>query len=97
VPAETHRGRDVIDRAAVERIVAEVISDVAGAGTPVDRASRLAADVGLDDMTLLDVVAEIERALGDRTVGFTLDDEEVLELRTVGDLVDTVCAMVGAP
>jgi acyl carrier protein len=37
----------------------------------------------------------LEEDIGERTVGFSFDDEDLAELRTVGDAVDYVMARLG--
>jgi acyl carrier protein len=44
---------------------------------------------------LIELVEALEEDIGERTVGFTVDDEDLAELRTVGDAVDYVVARLG--
>ena len=90
MPAETHRRDGQHDRIEIERLVADLLAD------DVSPDARLRDDLRLDDLGVLHLVGEIEHALGDRTVGFTVDDEELQDLRTVGDLVEIVLANLGA-
>ena len=38
----------------------------------------------------------LEEELGERTVGFSIDDEDLVDLRTVRDAVDYVVARLGS-
>jgi acyl carrier protein len=93
VPAETHVGRDRPGRDEVLRCVREQVALV----LEIDEAeaapgSRLVEDLGADELALIDVVEAIEAELGERTVGFTVADEDLGDVRTVADLVDVVAA-----
>ena len=89
MPAETHR-RGSAERSEVERVVLDALADVVGTPSALD--SRLRDDLGLDDIGVLDLVDEVEHAIGDRTVGGIVNDEDLDEILTVGDLVDVVTA-----
>jgi acyl carrier protein len=45
---------------------------------------------------VLDLVEGVISELGERTVGFTIDDDDLVELRTVRDAVDCVLAGLGS-
>ncbi len=93
MPAETHVGRDQVGPEDVVRCVrfntAEVLElhDV-----DVDLGARLVDDLGADELGLIDLVDAIEEELGERTVGFAIDDEDLADVATVGDLVEVVLA-----
>ena len=44
---------------------------------------------------VIELVEALEEELGERTVGFTIDDEDLGDLRTVQDAVDYVVARLG--
>ena len=54
--------------------------------------ATLRTDLDLDATLLFDVLEAIEEDVGERTVGFVVDDEDLADLHTVGDLVDYVVA-----
>jgi acyl carrier protein len=58
--------------------------------------ARLREDLDADDYALLDVVEAVEAELGERTVGMSIDDDDLMELRTVRDVVDCVLARLDA-
>ena len=46
-------------------------------------------------MALIELVEGLEEELGERSVGFRIEDEDLEELRTVRDAVDYVHAKLG--
>jgi acyl carrier protein len=62
----------------------------------ITRASSFADDLGADSLALIELVEVLEEDIGERTVGFSFDDEDLAELHTVGDAVDYVMARLGA-
>jgi acyl carrier protein len=62
----------------------------------VTREARFAEDLEADSLALIELVEALEEELGERTVGFTVDDEDLADLKTVGEAVDYVVARLGA-
>jgi acyl carrier protein len=93
VPAETHVGRDRLGPDDIVRCVrfntAEVL-ELPDVDVPLD--ARLVDDLGADELALIDLVEAIEEELGERTVGFAIDDDDLADVATVRDLVDVVSA-----
>ena len=52
-------------------------------------------DLHADPLALLALAAAIEEEIGERTVGFTIDDEDLADLHTVRDAVEYVVARLG--
>ncbi len=52
--------------------------------------AQFSADLDADSLALIELVEALEEELGERTVGFTIDDDDLADLRTVGDAVDYV-------
>jgi acyl carrier protein len=95
MPAETHVQRGPIGPDEVLRLVREVLTEVVGpAADGVEPGDRL-VDLGVDGLGVLALVEGVEQELGERTVGFALDDDDLADLETVGDVVDVVVARVG--
>ena len=95
MPAETHSHRSPIGRADVERIVHEQLVEILGAdpdGLGPD--TRLREDLDADDYALIDLVEAVEAEVGERSVGLHIDDDDLVEMRTVRDAVDCVLARV---
>jgi acyl carrier protein len=95
LPAETHTHRNPIDRDAVVAIVTERAADVAGVDPDgVDETTSF-TELGIDTMGLLELAEAIEDELGERTVGLQIDDDDLVELRSVGETVDYVLRRLG--
>ncbi len=55
-----------------------------------------ADDLEADSLALIELVEALEEELGERTVGFRIEDEDLQDLKSVRDAVDYVDAKVGA-
>jgi len=58
----------------------------------IQRDARLVEDLGLDSLDLVDMVVEMEKALGRR-----ISNEELKQIRTVGGAVDLLDGVKAAP
>ena len=56
--------------------------------------SDFATDLDADSLALIELVEALEEELGERTVGFRIEDEDLEDLKTVRDAVDYVYARV---
>jgi acyl carrier protein len=52
-------------------------------------------DLEADSLALIELVEALEEEVGERTVGFRIDDEDLEDLKTVRDAVDYVHGRVG--
>jgi acyl carrier protein len=52
-------------------------------------------DLDADSLALIELVEALEEELGERTVGFRIEDEDLEDLKTVRDAVDYVVAKLG--
>ncbi len=95
MPAETHTHRNPIDRDAVVAIVIERTADVAGVDPEEVSESTSFADLRLDTLGILELAEAIEDELGERTVGLQIDDDDLVELVSVGETVDYVLRRLG--
>jgi acyl carrier protein len=96
VPAETHVESGPIGPEEVERILRERLAEILEieeARITLD--SSFVDDLGADSLALIELVEALEDELGERTVGFSIDDEDLGDLRTVRDAVDYVVARLG--
>jgi len=93
VPAETHTQSAPLDREAVARLIKERLAEILeiDPGQIVETA-RFSEDLGADSLALIELVEAIEEELGERTVGFRIDDDDLDDLETVRDAVDYVVA-----
>jgi acyl carrier protein len=96
VPAETHVEQTPLGPDEVLALIRERLAEILeidGARVTLD--ARFAEDLEADSLALIELVEVLEAELGERTVGFSVDDEDLAELRTVGEAVDYVVARLG--
>ena len=94
MPAETHSHIGPVGDDDVERIVREQLVEILGVDADsVTLDTRLREDLDADDFAVIDLVEGVIAELGERTVGFSIDDDDLVELRTVRDAVE--CALAG--
>ena len=62
----------------------------------VELTSAFVDDLNADSLALIELVEALEGELGERSVGFRIDDEDLEDLKTVGDAVDYVMAKLGS-
>ena len=96
MPAETHVGRSPIGPDDVLRMIRERLSEI----LEIDEAritldSDFTADLDADSLALIELVEALEEELGERTVGFSIDDDDLGDLHTVRDAVDYVVHRLG--
>jgi acyl carrier protein len=97
VPAETHSQQQPFDRDAITTIVCEQLADILGIDVDaVTVDARLREDLDADDFALIDLADAVEAEVGERSVGVTLDDDDLAEVRTVGDAVEILVARLAA-
>jgi ribonuclease-3 len=95
MPAETHSRRSPVARDEVSRLVRERLAEILELDDDDVRAdARLRDDLHADDFALIEWAEAIEDELGERTVGFRLDDDDLAELDTVADAIDCVVARI---
>lgn len=96
MPAETHVERGPMDRQAVFELIRDRLSDILEIepGT-ISEGASFADDLEADSLALIELVEALEEELGERTVGFRIDDEDLEDLKTVRDAVDYVYGRVG--
>jgi len=61
----------------------------------IHEGDSFADDLDADSLALIELVEALEEELGERTVGFSFDDEDLADLHTVRDAVDYVVARLG--
>lgn len=93
MPAETHVTRGAMGPDEVFALIrdrlAEILEIEEGA---VSLDSSFTQDLEADSLALIELVEALEEELGERTVGFRIDDEDLADLKTVRDAVDYVVA-----
>ena len=97
MPAETHVEKGPLDRQQILELIRELLADILEIDpSTIRESSSFAEDLDADSLALIELVEGLEEELGERSVGFRIDDEDLEELRTVRDAVDYVDAKLGA-
>jgi acyl carrier protein len=96
MPAETHVEQGPMDRQAVFELIRDRLADILeiDAGG-IAEGQSFADDLQADSLALIELVEAIEEEVGERTVGFRIEDEDLEDLKTVRDAVDYVCSRLG--
>jgi acyl carrier protein len=96
MPAETHVERSPIGPDDVFGIIRERLAEILEIDEGrITMDSDFAADLDADSLALIELVEALEEELGERTVGFSIDDEDLGDLKTVRDAVDYVVHRLG--
>jgi acyl carrier protein len=96
MPAETHVAQGPIGPDEVYRILRERLAEILEIDEDrIKLESRFTEDLDADSLALIELVEALEEELGERTVGFSIDDEDLGDLRTVQEAVDYVVARLG--
>ena len=96
MPAETHVEKGPMDRQQVLELIRELLADILEIDpSTISESASFAEDLDADSLALIELVEGLEEELGERSVGFRIDDEDLEELRTVRDAVDYVHAKLG--
>jgi acyl carrier protein len=97
MPAETHVESGPMGPDEVLTLVRERLAEILEIDeTRVTRDARFAEDLEADSLALIELVEALEEELGERTVGFSVDDEDLADLKTVGEAVDYIVVRLGS-
>ncbi len=97
MPAETHSTHEPIGPEEVFATVRTHLSEILEIDDQtITLDAKFAEDLNADSLALIELVEALEEDLGERTVGFTVDDEDLGDLVTVRDAVDYVVSRLGA-
>jgi acyl carrier protein len=97
VPAETHVEKGPPDRQEVFELIRDQLADILEIEpSKIGESDSFSEDLDADSLALIELVEALEEELGERSVGFRIEDEDLEELRTVRDAVDYVVAKLGA-
>ncbi len=98
MPAETHVEKGPMGRREVFELIRDQLADILEVEpSSIAESSSFSEDLNADSLALIELVEALEQELGERTVGFRIDDEDLEDLRTVRDAVDYVVAKLQAP
>ena len=96
MPAETHSHTEAVSRDDVVALIRDQLSEILEIDPErVELTSAFVDDLGADELALIELVEALEGELGERSVGFRIDDEDLEDLRTVGEAVDYILARIG--
>ena len=97
MPAETHSTHDPVTPDEVLTMVRLHLAEILELDDDtITLDSTFADDLNADSLALIELVEALEEDLGERTVGFTIDDEDLGDLKSVRDAVEYVMARLGA-
>ena len=97
MPAETHVEKGPMDRQEVFELVRDQLADILEIEpSAISESSAFVEDLDADSLALIELVEGLEEELGERSVGFRIEDEDLEDLRTVRDAVDYVVAKLEA-
>lgn len=97
MPAETHVEQGPLDRNGVFEIVRANLADILEIDpATISEGQSFTDDLDADSLALIELVEALEEELGERSVGFRIEDEDLVDLKTVRDAVDYVYAKVQA-
>jgi len=96
MPAETHVEQGPLGPDEILGLIRERLGEILEIDeATITREANFADDLGADSLALIELVEALEEELGERTVGFSIDDEDLGDLKTVRDAVDYVYGRVG--
>ena len=91
MPAETHVEQAPLDRNAIFEIVRDRLADILEIDpSSISEGQSFVDDLDADSLALIELVEALEEELGDRHVGFRIEDEDLEDLKSVRDAVDYV-------
>ena len=91
MPAETHVEQGPLDRNAVFEIVRANLADILEIDpSTITEGQSFVDDLDADSLALIELVEAVEEEFGERSIGFRIEDEDLVDLKTVRDAVDYV-------
>lgn len=96
MPAETHTQQGPMSRTEVFELIRDRLVDILEIdAADVHEGDSFADDLEADSLALIELVEALEEEVGERSVGFRIEDEDLEDLKTVRDAVDYVYTRVG--
>jgi acyl carrier protein len=96
MPAETHVETGPIGPDEVFGMIRERLAEILDVDeSRITLDSSFSGDLDADSLALIELVEALEQELGERTVGFSIDDDDLGDLHTVRDAVEYVVARLG--
>ena len=86
-----------MDRQQVFELIRDRLADILEIEPGgIAEANSFSEDLAADSLALIELVEALEEELGERSVGFRIEDEDLEDLKTVRDAVDYVVAKLEA-
>jgi len=96
VAAETDVDKGPLGRPQVFALIRDRLADILEMDpSAIAEGASFTDDLDADSLALIELVEAIEEEMGERNVGFRIEDEDLEDLRTVRDAVDYVFDRVG--
>ena len=97
MPAETHVTQPPMEPDEVLALLRERLAEILEIEeSRITRDARFADDLDADSIAIIQLVESMEDELGERTVGFRIEDEDLADLETVGEAVDYMVLRLAA-
>ena len=98
MPAETHVEQGPMGRREIFELIRDRLADILEIEpSSIQEGQSFADDLQADSLALIELVEALEDEVGERTVGFRIEDEDLEDLKTVRDAVDYVYQRAGKP
>lgn len=95
MPAETHVERGPLNRQQVLELIRDRLADILEREpSDINEGDSFVDDLEADSLALIELAEALEEELGERSVGFRIEDEDLEDIKTVRDAVDYVLARV---
>jgi acyl carrier protein len=93
VPAETHVEHSPLDRQQVFDLIRDRLADILEVEpSSIHEGDSFTDDLDADSLALIELAEALEEELGERSVGFRIEDEDLEDIKSVRDAVDYVLA-----
>ena len=84
-----------MDRQQIFELIRDRLADILEIdASSISEGASFVDDLDADSLALIELVEALEEEVGERSVGFRIDDEDLEDLKTVRDAVDYVVARV---
>ncbi len=91
MPAETHVEGGDMSRDEVLTLIRDRLADILEIEPDtIKEGDSFVDDLDADSLALIELVEALEEEIGERSVGFRIEDEDLEDLKTVRDAVDYV-------
>ena len=96
MPLETDVEQGPLGREEIFEIVRDRLADILEIEPKeIHEGDSFTDDLEADSLALIELVEALEEEIGERSVGFRIEDEDLEDLKTVRDAVDYVVAKIG--